>query len=260
MFFPFHQILFEKQSLLLRIPHNISKHNTLHFRRRNRFDTLFFQHYLIMSTTNASSCADDTLREPLLVTAVPMKRHQSSAATVDGSSNQGNDDMKSLTKRNEQLQVHRLLSFMLGSTVGILLQFASVLVFAKLIIHAQHQHGDDITALLRGAVIEGATTSLSVINGDEEVEELFKQTVMDRYQAILQSEDSTWFNVAMWLVYHASLGVYLIVWIAMMTLAVSKVGWKCISTGLYIPTQVTRRTCFLRTFFFINGTCPQSIL
>ena len=46
----------------------------------------------------------------------------------------------------------------------------------------------------------------------------------------------------------------------MMLLAMSKAGWQCVSTGLRLPHSVTRRTCFLRIFFFINGFVQGSLL
>ncbi|KAG7360987.1 hypothetical protein IV203_036087 [Nitzschia inconspicua] len=193
------------------------------------------------SPTSNPTTSVRSLKEPLLVAAVPMDSSRDDSPIACG------DSSKS-TKRNEQLQVHRLLSFLIGSLAGVFLQVASVVVFFKLIIDASERHRDEVSNMLRGTA-DGAV-DVSTMEHNE----------INPYDAIMKSEDSTWFNVAIWMTYHASLCVYLVVWTAMITLAISKIGWRYISTGLYIPPHVTRRTCFLRTFFFINGFVQGSLM
>jgi hypothetical protein len=113
---------------------------------------------------------------------------------------------------------------------GILLQAISVLFFAKLIMFA-HINGQHF--------LQKTTDMESGVN---------------HYELLLQSSNNPWLKVGIWAVYHMSLFIYLTIWVTMMLLAVSKNGWRCVSNGLRIPHHVTRRACFLRTFFFINGT------
>lgn len=193
--------------------------------------------------TSSTVDSNSSWTEPLLVPTSTIDREGQDESKQD---QDGEKDSKFI-KRSQQLHVHRLLSFLFGSMVGIGLQVASVVVFARLVQHAQLRYGDDIAANLRQAM-ENTVTATTTTSSEQ---------TMARYEAILKSEDSTWFNMAIWVVYHASLSVYLIIWASMMTMAVSKVGWRCISSGLRIPSKVTRRTCFLRTFFFINGTFLQ---
>jgi hypothetical protein len=184
--------------------------------------------------------------EPLLLTSGTIDRadqdmsprKQPDAGVVDD-----DDDSKSV-KRSEQVHVHRLLSFFSGLLVGSAIQLATVMIFSRLIHFAHSRHGDDIAATL----LEITATATSADSIDT------KELARVRYETIVKSEDSTWFNLAIWGVYHASLTIYLMIWVAMMTMAVSKVGWGCISSGFCLPPQLTRRACFLRTFFFINGT------
>lgn len=138
-------------------------------------------------------------------------------------------DVTKIQKPASQLQVHRFISFVIGTVTGICLQAVSVLFFAKLIMFA-HSNGQNILQ---------KTTDM--------------QDGTNHYELLLQSSNSTWLKVAIWTIYHMSLFIYLAIWLTMMLLAMSKAGWKCVSTGLRIPHSVTRRTCFLRTFFFING-------
>jgi len=136
-------------------------------------------------------------------------------------------------KMSDQIQVHRLMSFLLGSMTGIILQIVSVLLFTKLVLHAHRQHS-------------------LLANGDDS--EPTKDTNPHDY--VMSLSPSPWFHFAVWTIYHLSLGVYLVVWFTMMVLAISKVGWKCLSQWVIcVPQHVPRRTCFLRTFFFINGEC-----
>jgi hypothetical protein len=195
-----------------------------------------------MMNNSPSIDSNSSWTEPLLVTAITLDRQGDDESHLKVQLAGDLDSSKSV-KRCEQQQLHvrRLFSFFLGSMVGIVLQLASVLVFARLIQHAHYRHGNEITALLRQSLSNTATRNT-------------EEQAMVRFEAIRKSEDSTWFNMALWLVFHASLSVYLMFWVVMMTLAVSKVGWRFISSGLRLPSHVTRRTCFLRTFFFINGT------
>lgn len=155
-----------------------------------------------------------SLSEPLLV-----------GESKDGHGSDG--DVSKFSKPSEQRRVHRLMSFMIGTVTGIVLQAISVSFFAKLIMFA-HSHGQH--------VLQKTTEA----DGEQ------------HYNLLLESS-SGWLKVAIWSIYHLSLGIYLLIWLTMMLLAMSKVGWRCIAAGLRIPQHVTRRTCFLRTFFFING-------
>jgi hypothetical protein len=121
----------------------------------------------------------------------------------------------------------------------------SVFLFTKLIIHAQH-HTQELLAENPNLVTQ------EPISPDA--------TPRETQKFIMNLGHSQWYKVSIWTIYHLSLGVYLIIWFAMMTLAISKVGWKFISSGLRIPERVTRRTCFLRTFFFINGFVQGSLI
>jgi ascorbate-specific PTS system EIIC-type component UlaA len=181
------------------------------------------------SSSSSESDTETTLSKPLLS---PKEKKN-----CNHKNNHAGDVSKS-HKLMEQIQVHRLMSFLCGSMVGILLQMISVFLFTKLIVHAHH-HTQELLAENPNLVTPEPISS--------------DATPRETQMFLMNLGQSPWFKVAIWTIYHLSLGVYLIIWFAMMALAVSKVGWKIISSGLRIPEHVTRRTCFLRTFFFING-------
>jgi hypothetical protein len=187
------------------------------------------------SSSSSSSSEGDNIETTLSKPLLSSKEKKN----CNHNNNNNTDDVSKSHKLMEQIQVHRLTSFLCGSMVGILLQMISVFLFTKLIVHAHH-HTQELLAENPNLVTPEPISS--------------DATPRETQKFLMNLGQSPWFKVAIWTIYHLSLGVYLIIWFAMMTLAVSKVGWKVISSGLRIPERVTRRTCFLRTFFFINGT------
>ena len=148
---------------------------------------------------------------------------------LDASDDDHDTDVTKIEKPASQLHVRRLVSFLVGTLAGISLQIISVFFFAKLVIYS-HNSGNPI--------LQKTTDADDGTN---------------HYELLLQSSNSPWLRVAIWAIYHMSLFIYLGIWFVMMLLAMSKAGWKCMSNGLRIPHSITRRTCFLRIFFFING-------
>jgi hypothetical protein len=180
------------------------------------------------------------MSEPLLVVI-----HHGNKPHQKKSTDENDMDVSKSLKRSEQIQVHRLKSFLFGSVFGIMLQIASVVLFTELILHVAR--GDESSPSHPHEQLQQDDHAILVASfppqGDPSAQREF----------IMNLGQSQFFRVAVWVIYHLSLGVYLSIWFFMMTLAISKIGWRVISSGLGIPKQITRRTCFLRTFFFING-------
>jgi hypothetical protein len=184
----------------------------------------------------------------------------------------------------EQIKVNRLLSFLCGSLMGVFMQLVSVVVFTRIVLN--HKDTNAVGATGSSSILFPASTSLSSYNsmleGDYSADYVEYGDTIGTIQHLSSSSTSStavigesnfdhdhhdhhhhtcmdhMIQILIWFVYNLSLAVYLIVWFAMMTLAISKVGWRCISTWLSLRSN--RRTCFLKTFFFINGFVQGSLM
>lgn len=174
-----------------------------------------------------------TLAVPLLAAE---SATSSSCREIDGSKS---------GKHAEQVKVNRLMSFLLGSLVGVFMQLISVVIFTTMVMH-RGVPTTFVDPYHRGAIPAQEDVTLMSPQGIS-TEPYHKEPFHGQI-----------FEILVWFVYHLSLAVYLIIWFAMMTLAISKVGWRCISTSLSLKS--TRRTCFLKTFFFINGFVQGSLM
>jgi hypothetical protein len=197
-----------------------------------------------VSADNSSSVTamSVSLAVPLLLES---KSNTSSSASACGGA-----DVSKSEKLAEQIKVNRLLSFLFGSLMGVFMQFVSVIVFTRIVL--KHREG-----------LLPATYAESGLAGPDQDDAVF--VVQHLTGAVSAGEadhhrtcKDHLVQVMVWLVYHLSLAVYLLIWFAMMTLAISKVGWRCISSSLSL--RATRRTCFLKTFFFINGFVQGSLM
>lgn len=169
----------------------------------------------------------DRLSAPLLQRGVETAVPISNADAVVASSKQ--------IKRQAEIKVHRLVCFLVGSACGIVMQVISVVLFTHMVMQYHHR---------RGGIANEPT--IAVADGNDSINPFDTSTA------------STLHQVMMWIVYHLSLAVYLVIWAGMMVLAVSRVGWKCVKSAGRL--QANRRTCFLKTFFFINGFVQGSLM